>query len=189
MSKALTTTQAARLMGVSDQTIANWVDRGQLQAGRTAGGHRRIEPENLVSFLKKQKLRVPSELSRATTILIVDDDPGVGKWISQAIEKQYHDCRVLLAQDGYAAGELVTAQRPGIVILDLYMPGLDGFEVCRRIKSAPSTRDTVVIAITAHPSAETQRAVLDAGAALCLAKPLSAGELCQAIGEFLPEDR
>jgi excisionase family DNA binding protein len=189
MKKALTTTQAARLLGVSDQTIANWVDQGQLPAGRTGGGHRRIEPDDLVAFLVKQNLRVPIELIGTTSaILIVDDDPGVGQWMSRVIGEQHGHCRVLVAQDGYAAGEIVTAERPGIVILDLYMPGLDGFEVCRRIKSRPSTRDTVVIAITAHPSPDAERAILDAGAAVCLSKPISAVQLGQVLGGFLPQN-
>jgi excisionase family DNA binding protein len=190
MDKTLTTAQAGRLLGVSDQTIANWVDRGQLQAGRTAGGHRRIEPDDLVAFVKKQKLRVPSELSRTiATILIVDDDAGVGEWVSRTVLGRIPQCRVLVALDGYSAGEIVTAERPGIVILDLYMPGMDGFEVCRRIKSRPSTRDIAVIAITAYPSADAERSILDAGAAICLAKPISAEDLCRVLARFLPEDR
>lgn len=187
MRKKLTTAQAARLLGVSDQTIANWIDHGQLPAGRTAGGHRRVEADDLVAFLKKQKLRVPAELIQSVpTILVIDDDQGVATWLAQAISSNRHDCRVLIANDGYSAGEIVTAERPGVVILDLYMPGMDGFEVCRKIKSRESTRNTVVLAITAHPSDEAQEAILDAGAATCLPKPLKMETLFQLLDNFLP---
>ena len=78
MMKSLTTTQVARLLGVSDQSVANWVDHGKLRAGKTPGGHRRIEADDLVEFLKRQELRIPAELACPEPgILIVDDDAQV----------------------------------------------------------------------------------------------------------------
>jgi CheY-like chemotaxis protein len=144
-----------------------------------------------VGFLKRQGLRIPPELQAAAapTVLLVDDDPGVGPWLSQVLISQRPDCRVLLAQDGYSAGEAVTAERPDVVILDLYMPGLDGFAVCRKIKSRPATRKTVVIAITAHFSPEAEKAILDAGAAACLAKPIDTTALRRLLDRMLPSKR
>jgi excisionase family DNA binding protein len=188
MNKHLSTAQVARLLGVSDQSVANWIDRGKLRAGRTPGGHRRIEKQDLVEFLKRQKFRIPRELtaSAAPTVLVVDDDPGVGTWLSQAIQSKRPDCRVLLAGDGYSAGEIVTAETPHVVLLDLYMPGLDGFAVCRKIKSRPATRKTVVVAITAHPSPEAEQAIREAGAAVYLTKPLDAEALHRVLQRYLP---
>jgi excisionase family DNA binding protein len=186
MNRKLTTAQAAVFVGVSDQTVANWIDQGHLPAGRTAGGHRRIETGDLVAFLKKQKLRVPPGLGRAfPTILIVDDDPEVAAWLCRAIAASYPDCRTLVANDGYSAGEIVIAEKPDVVILDLYMPGLDGFAVCRKMKSRPSTNETIVIALTGYHSPEVERDILGAGAVACLAKPVAFNVIHQLLNKLL----
>jgi two-component system OmpR family response regulator len=178
LNRTLTTSQTARLLGVSDQTIANWIDQGKLPAGRTPGGHRRVEADDLVEFLKKQKLRVPEELARRNPmLLVVDDEPAVTGWLAQMIQANFPDCQVVVANDGYSAGEIVTAERPEVVILDLYMPGMDGFEVCRKIKSRDTTRETFVLAITARPSPQAEQAALEAGASAYLPKPIDSEEL------------
>lgn len=186
MVKKLTTWQISRMLGVSDQSVSNWVDSGQLPAGKTPGGHRRVESDDLIDFLKRQNLRIPPELLPAIpTILIVDDEPEVTRWMSMILVAKHPQCRILIAHDGFAAGEMVMAEHPQLVILDLYMPGIDGFEVCRRIKSDERTRGISVLAITAHPSEEAQRAILDAGAQALMAKPIDAAEICGRVGDIL----
>ena len=186
MNRKLTTSQTARFLGVSDQTIANWIDQGRLPAGRTPGGHRRVEADDLVEFLKKQKLRIPQELARTSPmLLVVDDEPAVTGWLAQTIQRDFPDCQVMVANDGYAAGEIVTAQRPEVVLLDLYMPGMDGFEVCRRIKAGDATRETVVVAMTANPSPEAEQAALEAGASAYLPKPIKSEHLARLLTSLL----
>ena len=85
-------------------------------------------------------------------ILVVDDERSITDWVSQEIKAVHPDFEVFQANDGYAAGEIVTSSRPDVVILDLRMPGLDGFEVCQRIKEKEETKATAIIAITAHHS-------------------------------------
>jgi excisionase family DNA binding protein len=186
MNRKLTTSQTARLLGVSDQTIANWIDQGRLQAGRTPGGHRRVEADDLVEFLKKQKLRIPQELGRTNPMfLVVDDEQAVTEWLAEAIRRYFPDCQVMVANDGYAAGEIVTAERPEVVILDLYMPGINGFEVCRKIKTGETTHDTIVVAMTARPSSEVEQASLEAGASAYLPKPIKSEELVRLLTSLL----
>lgn len=186
MNRKLTTSQTARLLGVSDQTIANWIDQGRLLAGRTPGGHRRVEADDLVKFLKKQKLRVPQELGRTNPMfLVVDDEQAVTEWLAEAIRRDFPGCQVMVANDGYAAGEIVTAERPEVVILDLYMPGINGFEVCRKIKTGETTHDTIVVAMTARPSSEVEQASLEAGASAYLPKPIKSEELVRLLTSLL----
>jgi excisionase family DNA binding protein len=187
MNKKLSTTQIARMLGVSDQSIANWIDQGQIKAGRTPGGHRRVEADDLVVFLKHQKLRVPPELySTAPAILVVDDEPAVAQLVAQIVQKARPEYRVLCAHDGYAAGEAVAAEHPVAVVLDLYMPGLDGFSVCQRLKANQRTADVVVIAMTAYPSSEAEQKILGAGAAVCLTKPLDIPSFCRQLDALVP---
>ena len=184
--KKLTTFQIANMLGVSDQSVSNWIDAGQLPAERTPGGHRRVERDDLIEFLKQQDMRIPPELDAAPrTVLVVDDDPDVAEWIGKSLREKCPGCRVLTAHDGFDAGKIVAAERPDLVVLDLYMPGMDGFEVCRRIKSDPRTQSVKVIAVTAHPSAQAEQAIRNAGASAYLTKPLEGDHLARLIGDLL----
>ena len=78
---------------------------------------------------------------------------------------------VLTASDGFEAGRLVATFRPEIVLLDLRMPGLDGFQICRTIKADPDSSSTIVIAMTGFYSPETEARILECGAVRCFAKP------------------
>jgi two-component system, OmpR family, response regulator VicR len=186
--KKLSTLHVARLLGVSHQSIANWIDSGKLRAGKTPGGHRRVSPEDLVTFLKKQKLDIPAELNaRSRNILIVDEDPAVGQSLTAAIAAEYAGWKVLLAHDGWTGGETLVAERPELVILDLHMPGMDGFEICQRIKSNVRTKDIMVIAVAAHPSVQAQEAILKAGAVALLPKPIDTAHFLGVMRGLLSE--
>lgn len=184
----LSTLHVARLLGVSHQSVANWIDSGKLRAGKTPGGHRRVNPDDLVTFLKAQKLDIPDELNaRSGNILIVEDDRAVGQSLMAAITAEYAGWRVVVAHDGWAGGEALVIERPELVILDLHMPGLDAIEICQKIKSDTRTKDTAVIAIAARPSPEDQEDILKAGAATLLPKPIETAHLLGAMRGLLSE--
>ena len=172
MRNTLSTIAVAKLLGVAVASISTWIDAGQLKAGRTPGGHRRVAKEDLIAFLRRQKLPIPPELQTTPRILIVDDEQSVTEWIAQEIKSAYPNFEIFQANDGYAAGEMVASAKPDVVILDLRMPGMDGFEVCRRIKSREETKEISVIAITAHPSDQARHRILEAGATAYFTKPL-----------------
>ena len=69
------------------------------------------------------------------------------------------------------------------MILDLLMPGLDGFEVCRRLRSDPELSGVRVVALTGYATPENVQRILDAGADACLGKPIGPDELLAAIGD------
>jgi CheY-like chemotaxis protein len=161
-------------LGVAVRSVAAWIDKDQLKASRTPGGHRRIEVDDLIEFLRRQKLPVPPKLlSSVPKILVVDDEEAVTRWIAEEIKAARPDYDLQQAHDGFAAGELVGKWQPDVVILDLRMPGMDGYEVCRRIKANEDTKDMAVIAVTADHSPEAERRILECGARVCLSKPLN----------------
>ena len=166
------------MMGVGVVSVVNWINRGELKAGVTPGGHRRIAPADLIEFLRRHNLPVPQELTpSAPRVLIVDDEAGVRAWIREEILERHPDYEVKEAPDGFTAGELVAAWKPDVVILDLRMPGMDGFEVCRRIRAREESRNAVVIAMTAYHSPGAEKNILECGARVCLAKPLDVRSL------------
>ena len=129
--------------------------------------------EDLVRFLREHNMPIPPELdSRPACVLVVDDEPAITKLLARAIKSALPEVEVIEANDGFRAGGLVATLRPEVVILDLRMPGMDGFEVCKLIKSQEATRHAHVLAITAYPSQESERTILACGAKVCLAKPL-----------------
>ncbi len=67
---------------------------------------------------------------------------------------------------------MVATLKPDVVVLDLRMPGMDGYEVCRMIKSQDATRHVEVIAMTAYPSPESHQQITECGARVCIGKPL-----------------
>jgi excisionase family DNA binding protein len=174
------------MLGVSVSSVAKWIDDGDLVAGRTPGGHRRIEAEELVAFLRRQKLPIPAELQPPPpVILIVDDEKPFTKWLAEEVHSRCAGVEVLVAHDGYSAGEIVALEKPKAIILDLHIPGMDGFEVLRRIKANGQLKQTSVIAVTADPSPSNRARILKMGASVCLGKPLDpaliAGEINKAI--------
>ena len=166
------------MLHVDPGSVANWIDAGLLKAHRTPGGHRRVKVDDLVEFLKAQGMPIPEQLEVAPIrVLVVDDEPPVTRMLSRAIKLRHPEYDVVEAHDGFEAGTLVASLRPDVVILDLRMPGMDGFQVCRQIKSKKATQRATVIAITAYASDESTQQILDCGAKLCLPKPLDLDQL------------
>ncbi len=177
------------MLGVAVGSVANWIDSNKLKAGRTPGGHRRVAEADLLEFIRRHNLPVPTELAGSCPrVLIVDDEPTITRWIAELIREHHPDYEIKQAHDGFAAGEIIGSWRPNLVLLDLRMPGLDGFEVCRRIKSRPNGKDIAILAITGNPSPEAMDTIIECGALACLSKPLDTDQLIermnQAIGKL-----
>lgn len=174
----LTTFDVAALLHVDPGSVANWVDGGLLKAHRTPGGHRRVNVDDLLNFLKAQGMPIPEQLEVAPVrVLIVDDEPPVAQMLSRAVKLRHPEYEVLEAYDGFRAGTMVATLKPDVVLLDLRMPGMDGFQVCEQIKSNEATKRATVIAITAYASDESTRRILACGAKLCMPKPLDMDQL------------
>lgn len=107
---------------------------------------------------------------RRVKLLLVDDQPVNIQALYQVFAP---DHQVLAATDGPKALAIAHKQQPDLVLLDLVMPGMDGFEVCRRLKQDPSTRDIPVIFLTASSDPESEEQGLDAGAVDFIAKPFN----------------
>ena len=180
----LTPNEAAALLMVSPVTVRAWAARGELAAETTAGGHRRFLRGELERFARVRGLRLlesrPASAQGALRVLVVDDDASFAGFLSELL--RLHGAEVTIALDGFAAGRAVERWQPSVVLLDLKMPGLDGFDVCRALKGSPGTRDIRVLALTGHASPENVAAIVAAGAEDCLAKPLDPARLLRALG-------
>src|SRR5262245_59840685 len=128
-----TTHDVSRLLHVNPRSVINWIEQNLLQSFRTPGGHRRIRHDDLLSFLRKHQIPVPSALiAESFSILIVENEEGLLHSFTGHFE-QSGDYKIMTATDGISALIEVGRTRPDIMILDMQIPGVDGLEVCRRI--------------------------------------------------------
>jgi len=108
-------------------------------------------------------------------ILIVDDETGARAALEFLLRREGFEVRD--AADGPAAIQECASFRPDLILLDIMMPGMDGFEVCRRIKATPETRLTPVVLITGLTGTEDRIMGINAGADDFLSKPIDLNEL------------
>ncbi len=104
-------------------------------------------------------------------VLVVDDDELTREILRTILDLEEFD--VVTAPDGDIALDVVSRERPDVVVLDVMMPGMDGFEVCRTIKADPLTAATPVVLLTALDREEDRNAGKEAGADAFLTKPFS----------------
>jgi len=114
-------------------------------------------------------------MNRLATVLVVDDEPRALALLRNVIEPEGHG--ILTAQDGAAALALATRERPDVILLDVMMPGQDGFEVCRRLRATPELATVPILLLTALDDRESRLRGLEAGADDFLTKPFDAVEL------------
>jgi excisionase family DNA binding protein len=185
-----TTFEAAKLCHVSPLSIINWVNAGRIPAFRTPGGHRRIRREDLARFMRENGIPLPEELrdgSGRSRVLVVDDEAAIRDIFAESLAQRPTPYEVMTAADGFEAGRLVATFRPDVVLLDLRMPGLDGFQVCRTIKGDSETASTVVIAMTGYHTHETESRILECGAVRCLSKPIEPSAVAAVIDAVLEQ--
>ena len=187
MDDILTVFKASKYCNVSPKSIINWIESGHINAYKTVGGHRRIKKVDLEAFMKNQGIPIPEEErgEERKRILVVDDDPIIVETIVQALEEDEHDYEVISASDGFEAGLQVNHFRPHLLILDIMMPDIKGYEVCKRIKGDDETKDTKIIVLSAYLDEEKFRKMKEYGADVCFSKPLPLPQLKEEVARLL----
>lgn len=184
VKQSFSTSEVAKYCHVTADTIRKWAEAGRITVFKTPGGHRRIRREDLIRFLRENNIPLHTDLSNdGVRILVVDDEKAVISVIRRFLERSNSSFDVEVAMDGYEAGHQVGTFRPNVVFLDLRLPGVDGFEVCERIKSSPEGNSTNVIAMTGYYDASTVERITGLGAALCLKKPFTPDDLRRALAK------
>jgi len=168
--------QVAEQCGVHYTTVRRWILEGNLPAYETPGGHLRILKDDVDAFMESRRLKGPRSLSGTLRVLVVDDDRTFRE---SAIEFLSPDptMDVRYAANAFSAGRMIVEFQPHVVLLDLLMPGINGFEVCKNIKTSPRTRQMTVIVLAGFATDENVRMAKECGADLCLAKPVELDEL------------
>ena len=164
-----TTHEVSRLLHVNPRSVINWIEQNLLPSYRTPGGHRRIRHDDLLAFLRKHQIPTPESLVEGKfNVLIVDDEQEIVEIMRVFLQRQ-GGYEITSAADGISALIEVGRTKPDLLILDIMIPGVDGIEVCRRIKEDATNR-SIIIAVSGN--AEHENDIIRAGADVFMVKPL-----------------
>lgn len=179
-----TTYQVAKVFGVSVATVVNWVNAEKLHAHRTPGGHRRIARSDLLLFARQHEYPVRDSSLLATEhpprILVVDDESDFSEMVRDYLRHR-GDFEVEVADSGFQAGFAVARFKPDLILMDIMMPGMDGFQVLSMIRGDAEMRHIPVIACTAFRDAEVDVRVREERFDGFVEKPLKLKELLELI--------
>lgn len=184
----LSTHDVASLCGVAPRTVLRWVDAGVLPGYQTGGGRRRVRKADLLAFMRGRGMDIPAALAPdRNRVAIVDDDRLHVQMLSRMLTGTYPGITVETAADGFAAGAMLFSFKPNLIFLDLVMPGMDGFEVCRRIRADSAFDDVGIVVVTGHLTEAWRQRLEELGADECLVKPFRAKDLEPLLKRFVPE--
>jgi two-component system alkaline phosphatase synthesis response regulator PhoP len=119
----------------------------------------------------------------APRILIADDDPLGAELLEAYLSES--DAEVRTASDGEQTLQLVASWRPDLILLDVMMPRISGFEVCKRLRADPATRDIAIIMITALDQPSDMDRAVEAGTDDFVSKPINKTDLLLRVGALL----
>lgn len=150
-SEFLSTRQAAQRLGVSLGTVQNMVENGALEAWKTTGGHRRIPIASVDALLARRRTQTSGHHDAAgrLDILITEDDPTLQLLYQMTMESWNLPVTLRIVNNGFEGLLQVGQRTPDILIADLLMPGMDGFEMIRHLRANPdlARMDIIVVSV------------------------------------------
>lgn len=153
----LTSREAAAQLGVALSTIQLWTENGVLRAWKTSGGHRRIARQSVEAILRQQRDAVDdAHDGHRPTVVVVEDRPEQRRLYRYQFEARGLESRLVTAANGYEGLVQIGHWLPEVIITDLHMPGMDGFQMVRALEKMPELDKTLTIAVSALTECEIQ---------------------------------
>ena len=145
----LTPSQVLNLLRIDYQNLIEWIERGSLKAVKSSSKHYLFRESDLKAFLETFTFTLPKDLyKQKKRILVVDDRQEILILLDRLVKLMGSGYEVASARDGVQAIQEMGKKRPDLVLLDLVMPKMSGFELCRMIKTTAETAGIFVIAIS-----------------------------------------
>ncbi len=183
--------EVANICGVVNQTAINWIKNEYLKAFQTPGGQYRVYAEDLADFLNERNMRLPPELQKILDeqmtieiVLIIDDDRESNTALRRGLEAINDGYTIHQAYDGFDAGRLTTEKKPQLILLDINLPGIDGYRLCKNFKEDESLNNPLIISISGMDSPELAQKIMEAGADSFFAKPIDISKLAAKIEDL-----
>ena len=163
----VTTRQAAGMLDVSLSTIQLWADKGLLQFWTTEGGHRRIAKSCIEEMISRRDLYSEEKQNAAShelSVLVVEDDHSQCKIYQQQFTARSLPIKLVLSSNGFEGLIQIGRHAPDVIITDLNMPDMDGFELIRALEGLPELESCQIVAVSSLDEGEiAQRGGLPEG--------------------------
>ena len=191
MEARLTIADISRICCLPETTVVDWIRSGKLPCLIGTNGDIRVQIMDLVRLLQMLRLRIPEELctENPLKILIVDDEPSMRRLLRLNLQGQFPGVSIEESAEGFHAGWRAHDFMPDVMLLDLRMPGINGFDVCRLIRQKPEFANTRIIVVSGMGEKEVQERVLSLGANDFIAKPFDLKTLKEKILAQLPASK
>jgi excisionase family DNA binding protein len=157
------TTEAAQRLGMAVRSVQLMVDRGELTAWKTPGGHRRILRSSLDSWLASRGSSAPAAApqpaaaaSRPMTLLLIEDSVHFQNLISLIVKRELPGAELHVASDGIAGLALAGRLEPDVLLIDILLPGIDGAALITSLRSHPQFARSRLIVVTALDEAQRE---------------------------------
>ena len=154
MKQVFKSSEVSKYFSVSLMTIDRWIQKGDLPAYETAGGHYRIMRKDLVAFCLENGRPIPDELitkEEKYRVLVVDDNTTIVEAVRRIVQTIDTNVEIATAYNAFDAGVQLGTFKPHLVVLDLKMPGADGDVICEKIKRTEELKKTKIIVLTGYP--------------------------------------
>ena len=157
-----TTREAATLLGVSVGTVQLWVESGLLDAWKTSGGHRRVVRDSIEKLLHHPNPGGAPAAPKAEpaetqlSVLVVEDDPALLRLYQVKLARWPLKPALLALDNGFSALLALGRNRPDLLIMDLNMPGVDGFGMLKVLSHTPDMASTHIVVVTGLDKAAVQ---------------------------------
>jgi len=169
------TSYAAKLLGLSVGTIQNLVEKNELQAWKTQGGHRRISMQSIRDYQKRHNIMAsaPDTVSNHLKVLLVEDDPVTREMLRTICNNCEVPIDCTAMSSGLEALIDIASIMPDVLIADLNMPGVDGFQLLKTLRHNPLfSRMTTLVISALTPDEIEQRGPLPEGV-IFISKPVN----------------
>lgn len=182
------TQRAAEALGVSVRTVQLWVENGTLEAWKTPGRHRRILRSSVEALLAERGGRAEKESADQDDVLIVEDESAMQAYYEAMFDLLRPELKLRFADNGFAGLVEYGRKTPGLMLLDIDMPGMDGIELINALDDNDHGEASIVVVTGLTEEQIESRGGIREGIPV-LAKPVSVDSLQSILDEcFGPAD-
>ncbi len=181
MKEVFSTGEVAKFCHVTPKTVVNWIDSGKIRSMKTGGGFRKVFRKDLIAFLKENNIPLGELNESAKRILVIDDEPEVAELLKDYMEYEDEIYSFEIAENGEEGILKIGLFKPDLVILDIYMPEIDGFKVYDMVKSTKETERVEFIFMTGYSGNDIEDELTKRGIKHFLKKPLEKTETVKII--------
>lgn len=187
-----TTAEVAKLLGMAVRSVQLMVDRGDLEAWKTPGGHRRITRASVERWRGRQGdaaatsgAPAPAQAGTGPRVLLIEDSVHFQNLVRLLVQRHFPDVQLHVAHDGITGMALYGQIQPDVLLVDILLPDIDGAALITTLRTHEQFARCKLLVVTSLDAAEREAYAFALGGARVIHKPQLVQELPEALGELL----